>query len=440
MRSSTNLFPSVLVATAGFAVAVPACAQPFFQGLGNLSNAPFPSSHANGISADGLVVVGGSSTSASFGTEAFWWTAQTGMVGLGFLPGGDTSAAHATSFDGSIVVGGANGPCNEAFRWTLSDPNTGQGDMVGLGDLSGGPCNATAFGVSDSGAVIVGLASPGSPPNEAFHWTDPLGAGAGMVGLGSLPGGNKSWARAVSNDGLATVGFSTVGTETLAFRWTSGLGMTSLGDLPGGATYSASNAVSFDGIVVVGVSASASGNEAFRWALTNSPTGEGLMIGLGDLPGGSFGSEALAVSSDGPIVVGYSQTASGEQAFIWDETNGMRNLADVLVSSFGLDLTGWTLARAVGLSANGRTIVGQGVSPAGHNEAWIAHLGDNPCYADCDATTGIGVLDIFDFLCFQSSFVAGTSYACDCNTTTGLLVCDVFDFLCFQDAFVSGCP
>ncbi|MCH7790984.1 MAG: hypothetical protein IID31_01720 [Planctomycetes bacterium] len=51
-----------------------------------------------------------------------------------------------------------------------------------------------------------------------------------------------------------------------------------------------------------------------------------------------------------------------------------------------------------------------------------------------------GVCDIFDFLCFQNSFVSGEPYACDCDTTTGPLVCDIFDFLCFQDAFVGGCP
>jgi len=62
---------------------------------------------------------------------------------------------------------------------------------------------------------------------------------------------------------------------------------------------------------------------------------------------------------------------------------------------------------------------------------------DKACYADCDAN---GVLDLFDFLCFQGSFVLGESYACDCDTSTGPLVCDLFDFLCFQDAFVGGCP
>ena len=56
------------------------------------------------------------------------------------------------------------------------------------------------------------------------------------------------------------------------------------------------------------------------------------------------------------------------------------------------------------------------------------------CYPDCDQS---GALDIFDFLCFQNSFVLGEPYACDCDPDPA---CDIFDFLCFQDAFVAGCP
>ena len=60
-----------------------------------------------------------------------------------------------------------------------------------------------------------------------------------------------------------------------------------------------------------------------------------------------------------------------------------------------------------------------------------------PCYPDCTQTTGLGVLDIFDFLCFQNSFVSGEPYACGCDPDPA---CDIFDFLCFQNAFVAGCP
>ena len=67
-------------------------------------------------------------------------------------------------------------------------------------------------------------------------------------------------------------------------------------------------------------------------------------------------------------------------------------------------------------------------------------IGPAACYADCDTTTGVGVLDIFDFLCFGNRFSAGDPYACDCDTTTGPGVCDIFDFLCFGNAFNAGCP
>jgi len=50
---------------------------------------------------------------------------------------------------------------------------------------------------------------------------------------------------------------------------------------------------------------------------------------LGDLPGGTFSSEATGVSGDGSIVVGRGTSASGPEAFVWDATNGMRGLGDL---------------------------------------------------------------------------------------------------------------
>ena len=61
------------------------------------------------------------------------------------------------------------------------------------------------------------------------------------------------------------------------------------------------------------------------------------------------------------------------------------------------------------------------------------------CYADCDGSTGRGVLDIFDFLCFGNAFQAGSRFACDCDVASGPGVCDIFDFLCFGNAFSVGC-
>jgi probable HAF family extracellular repeat protein len=84
---------------------------------------------------------------------------------------------------------------------------------------------------------------------------------------------------------------------------------TPLGDLAGGEVSSTASAISPDGLVVVGWSSSENGVEAFRWTL------EGGMEGLGDLPGGEFSSRARDVSAEGLVVVGGGGSERGEEGF-----------------------------------------------------------------------------------------------------------------------------
>jgi probable HAF family extracellular repeat protein len=382
-------------------VAVPVQAAPFFTGLGFLPGGSFSRSFAHGVSADGSVVVGESS-SVNSPAEAFRWTQGTGMVGLGFLPGGGPSAnlnagsnALGISADGSVVVGYSNIPNvnggYEAFRWTQA---TG---MVGLGDLPGGIFDSKATGVSADGSVVVGNGT--GFYGTAFRWTQ----ATGMVGLGYLPGGGyyaASYASGVSANGSVVVGVSTSanGTEALvwqeAFRWTQGTGMVGLGDLPGGSFWSNAQNVSADGSVVVGQSSGAYGYEAFRWT-----QGTG-MIGLGFLPVGGFSvSAATGVSADGSVVVGHS--GSGE-VFIWNSTQGMRSLREILTNDYGLNLTGWTLTGTgtTRISADGLTIVGSGTNPSGNTEAWIARLNpqNNPSVPEPSSILGLGLFSLVGFL------------------------------------------
>ena len=146
--------------------------------------------------------------------------------------------------------------------------------------------------------------------------------------------------------------------------------MVGLGDLSGGDFYSSACGVSADGSTVVGQSNSASGYEAFHWTSASG------MVGLGYPSGGWFNSSALSVSADGSTIVGhYDVSDAGDgKAFIWDTVNGIKNLRDVLVNDYGLDLTGWTLSSARGISDDGLTIVGWGYNPDGYTEAWIATI------------------------------------------------------------------
>jgi Beta-propeller repeat len=76
----------------------------------------------------------------------------------------------------------------------------------------------------------------------------------------------------------------------------------------------------------------------------------------------------------------------------------------------------------------------------GNDDIFLAKYSDVSCYADCDTSTGVGVLDVFDYLCFQEAFINKEPFACDCDAVRGSGVCDIWDFICFGDAFVTGCP
>ena len=85
-----------------------------------------------------------------------------------------------------------------------------------------------------------------------------------------------------------------------------------VGDLAGGTVSSAALAISADGAVVVGESESTSGAQAFRW------TPAGGIAGLGFLAPTSPFSTARAVSADGSVIVGSSNNASGgRRAYRW---------------------------------------------------------------------------------------------------------------------------
>jgi hypothetical protein len=49
------------------------------------------------------------------------------------------------------------------------------------------------------------------------------------------------------------------------------------------------------------------------------------------------------------------------------------------------------------------------------------------------------VLNVNDFVCFQTRFAAGDPWA-NCDGSTGAPTLNVLDFVCFQQRFAAGCP
>jgi probable HAF family extracellular repeat protein len=343
-----------------------------FQGIGYV---PGYGSTANAVSATGTFAVGngGHEGFGSADTEALLWTQASGITFLGDLPGTHPTHNFAmdVSADGNVVVGEAKYAGDyiqnlfyEAFRWT---PATG---MVGLGFLPGGT-RSSAAAVSADGSIIVGQGFTAADTNEAFRWTE----AGGMQGLGGLISGGTSFAFGISPNGARVVGAAYNGTRTDAAYWTTGGGWQSIGKLPGGLDGLGAFATdaSTDGSVIIGNSSSTLvpfSFEAFRW------TESGGMQGLGLLQPDHNLSTTTAVSGDGSIVVGISGPFSGadRKPFIWDETHGMRELRVVLESEYGLDLTGWSLTEVLDISEDGNTFVGYGTDPQGITEGWIATI------------------------------------------------------------------
>ena len=261
-----------------------------FTPLGFLPGGPFTESYSLDVSGNGRVVVGASSSANVPDVnmfEAFEWSPDAGLVGLGSL-GGDPfySRATAVSGNGQVIVGTSISPNGEeAFRWTFDSAWWAWATFRDLTSILMQPAH------SRDGSVVVGYGS-GELDYRAFRWTE----SGGMVDIGDLPGGIPfSAAQAVSGDGNTVVGYSYSGAGKEAFRWTDGAEMQSLGDLAGGVVESYAYGISDNGQVIVGMSASSSGWEAFRWT---SATG---MQSIG--------------SCDGRLISAYSATRDGDWIF-----------------------------------------------------------------------------------------------------------------------------
>ena len=352
----------VASAIAPIGVPYPARAEEF-QLLGTIrdnSQTSTNSPSAMAVSADGSVAVGFSQE------EAFRWTQNDRMVGLGFLnfPPGFTrnsSRAYGSNSNGTVIVGSGLNPLGnglEAFRWTQS------GGMVSLGTLPGGVFSG-ASAVNSDGSVVVGISNTvtdPSVPGQAYRWTK----AGGMIGLGVLAGDNWSEATGVSSDGLVVVGRSGLNLTpaspiftTQAFRWTQSGGMVGLGFLPGGSE-SIAYATNSTGSVVVGHSKTqTAAAEAFRWTQTAG------VVGLGFLPGDAI-SSARAVNFDGSVVVGWSHNGlHTERAVRWTDATGIQSIQDILSAN---GIFSGHLGRATGVSADGTVIVG------GQGQPWIARI------------------------------------------------------------------
>lgn len=128
---------------------------------------------AYGVSANGRFIVG--EGFLGFPNQAFLWSEETGMMGLGSLPfRPNGSGSTAVTDDGRLVVGGAYDQygVGHAFIWT---PESGMRDLIdvltnvyGLGDEVAGWNRLSVGSLSADGRYLSGRGL--TPSGQYQHW------------------------------------------------------------------------------------------------------------------------------------------------------------------------------------------------------------------------------------------------------------------------------
>ncbi|MDY6469411.1 hypothetical protein SKM57_12580 [Acinetobacter faecalis] len=324
------------------------------------------------ISYDGKVITGRATNDFGLIT-AFRYDTITGeIINLGSLEGSrGTSDVLGISADGTTIIGDSSvtSGSRRAFKHVSGDQSLT--DLGTLHDLNRG--DSYALDVSDNGASIVGYATNSDWVLEAYRYDADTGL---MVGLGKLGSSIDnslspmiSTANAVSGDGRVVVGRALTDNNNFqAFLHVKGdLKMTSIGTLN---TDNSGNSEAIDvsgtGDVITGNSdinvGFRSNNQAFRYEINGSK-----LIGLGTLKSDNSGdSSATAISKNGMVIVGFSDTDSGiTQAFRHDKNDKKMTALGSLRS----DNTGPSYASSV--SDDGAIVVGKAINNDGEERGVI---------------------------------------------------------------------
>lgn len=308
-----------------------------------------------------------------------------------------------------------------------------------LEQFDDGTGNAIYMGGNFTG--VAGVAAPGIARWSGAAWSD-VGGGMRTRHTGNWGGCN---AMAIYDDGRGPALYAAGAIIDAGGTFVSNIARWNgvrWGTVGTGLTDAARALAVFDdgrgpALYAAGEFTGAGGVAAARVARWNGLRWEALADGLNNR------AEALAVFDDGSgaaLYAGGAFTASGATplSFIgrwdgvrWTDVDGGTN-GVVHALATGVDEIG------PALFVGGRFGLAGGL-PGAKIAVYRSSVGCCRCAADCDESTGRGVLDVFDYLCFQSRYDARAPYACDFDTSTGPLVCDIFDFLAFQNAYAAGC-
>ncbi len=397
----------------------------------------YEQTRAHAVSGDGLTVAGdcgfSTSTLAPTNPVPILWSLADGTRVVPGSAGQPSPIGYAYAINGDGTHAAGRLGQNNIYRWNA-------GGLLSLPTVPG-TTMGIALGISADGSAVVGHSL--NSPTKPYRWTAATGT---VVLQGGDTGGT---ARAVSADGSVVAGGLLQTSVTYATRWT---GLDSGGG--GGAAHmfhlhGASYGITPDGSVVVGhVTVPGGVGRAHRWTFT-APFDPPAALDLGTVPGDDYSlrrSTAHAVNADGTVVVGTARRAPAtlgvypDTAFLWRDGQEMVDL-NVYAASIGLDMTGWDLRSANGVSADGRVIVGH-ATLNGVPRGFVLRLGDaNPCGTadfdgDGDSATDADIEAFFACLagtCCPTCWHLGADFNADGDAATDADIEAFFRVLAGQD-------
>lgn len=279
------------------------------------------------------------------GVVHFKWTKEEGPKIIGEIGGTEDYISGNTtiSADGTLVSG------------TMTNPDTGN-DELALYNISNnkwefiGGKDTSAWGMSSNGETLVGLKFLTASQALPIVWNRK----DGIKQLPSTFSGKSARANSVNNDGTMVVGWQD---GENGFRkgvyWKNGV-QTHIKDLQGNEVGEALS-VSADGNIIVGFN----DPEGYIYNVT---TGVYTMV---EHPDPEYVSSIIAVSDDGNVAVGYSRlwyaTNTDGEGFIWFKDKGMVKIEDY-VKEAGFDDKSFTFVLPTGISPNGKYIGGIGIN------------------------------------------------------------------------------
>ena len=326
---------------------------------------------------DGILSGDGSTIAGQLLSGApFIWDAENGITGLsGFVGAGEV---RRISSDGSRLVGFTDrtDPSeNEVFTWSATEgtrivrriPDT----VPNLGHL---------LDVSLDGSTVIGVHIPPDTSRRVFIWDlqenriDDLFDQIGETG--------HLFGHRLSEDGSILAARTSQG--TLLWNTTNRATDPAMPTrIPG--MIGPSRDLSADGSTFVSSAIFATGfpgtpniifAEATIWTADTGLTGLPSLEG-GAVPplrtDGTF-MRTVVVSDDGSTVAGSSVRVNGpgeDTAFVWDSEHGTQALK-LRLAMLGIDLDGWQLTEVVDISADGRTLFGNGTNPEGVRVSFLA--------------------------------------------------------------------